>query len=274
VVFFEVSDTIAFTNAYPIIGTTNTGTANVNVNNTFLNLNFLALAGVPLQSMTFDVSGWAAFRIRLNNVITGTGTVNFTIAASSIPISHVGTIIRSQGVSGALADNLVNAVVIPDISNTSTPLVVADMVYGGAFSGTTDAVRRGWNKMRASTVFRTASIAATATGNTAVWTPGSGNKFRILTCQITAQGLAATASGVVTVSFQDNVTGITFLTYDVDVPAVASVTSGVDQISGFVQLGSFGILSAAANNVLNFNISAAGAGTIGTYRVNVSGTEE
>lgn len=131
-----------------------------------------------------------------------------------------------------------------------------------------------WQYQRTPAIFKTASIAATATGNTAAWTPTAGKKFRLMRFQITAQGLAATATGVVTVSFQDNVTGITIGTYDVDVPAVAGVVSGVQNISGgWIDLGN-GFLSAAANNVLNFNISAAGAGTVGTYRVNVCGTEE
>jgi hypothetical protein len=79
----------------------------------------------------------------------------------------------------------------------------------------------------------------------------------------------------VTVSFQDAAAGITFGTFDVDLPAVATVISGVDIISGgWIDMGAFGILSSAANNVLNFNISAAGAGTVGTYRINVCGTEE
>lgn len=128
--------------------------------------------------------------------------------------------------------------------------------------------------LRTPNTFKTASVAATATGNSAVWTPTSGKKFRLMRFQITAQGLAATVSAAVTVSFQDSSTGITIGTYDVDVPAVAGIVSGIDDISmGWIDLGN-GFLSAAANNVLNFNISAAGAGTVGTYRINVCGTEE
>lgn len=137
-----------------------------------------------------------------------------------------------------------------------------------AYTGAVSAV------IRMPAIFKTASVAATVTGNSAVWTPAAGKKFRLMCFQITAQGLAATATGVVTVSFQDNVTGITIGTYDIDVPAIAGVVSGVSNIScGWIDLGN-GFLSAAANNVLNFNISAAGAGTVGTYRINVCGTEE
>jgi hypothetical protein len=148
--------------------------------------------------------------------------------------------------------------------------IPATLGYAVTSSGTLPAM----SALRTPNVFKTASVSAATTGNSAVWTPTSGKKFRLMRFQITAQGLAATATGVVTVSFQDATTGITIGTYDVDVPAVANVVSGVTNISGaWIDLGN-GFLSAAANNVLNFNISAAGAGTVGTYRINVCGTEE
>lgn len=123
------------------------------------------------------------------------------------------------------------------------------------------------------TIFKTAQIAATAAGNTAVWTPTAGKKFQLMKFQITAQGLAATASAAVTVSFQDAAVALGFGSYDIDVPAVAGLQVGIAQISGgMIDLGN-GILSSTINNVLNFNISAAGAGTVGNYRVNLEGIE-
>lgn len=143
-----------------------------------------------------------------------------------------------------------------------------NFVYGP--NGTTN----NWYWQRTPIVFKTVSVSAVTTGNSAVWTPTAGKKFRLMKFQITAQGLAATATAAITVSFQDSASGITIGTYDVDVPAIANVVSGVNQISGgWIDIGN-GLLSAVANNVLNFNISAAGAGTVGTYRVNVCGTEE
>jgi uncharacterized protein affecting Mg2+/Co2+ transport len=131
-----------------------------------------------------------------------------------------------------------------------------------------------YDRPRTPAIFKTVSVAATVTGNTAVWTPAAGKKFRLMRFQVTAQGLAATATAAITISFQDSATPITIGSYDVDVPAVAGVVTGVMNIScGWIDLGN-GFLSAAANNVLNFNISAAGAGTVGTYRVNACGTEE
>lgn len=181
----------------------------------------------------------------------------------------------SLGTTSASFSNNGNISYANNDGGNPAALFVVNSFSGGNFSGTTSAAKQWVTVARTPTIFKTVSVAATATGNTAVWTPASSNKFRLLGYQITAQGLSATASAAVTVSFQDSASGITFGTYDVDVPAVASVVSGVNQISGgFVNMGAFGIISAVANNVLNFNISAAGAGTVGTYRVNVYGTEE
>jgi hypothetical protein len=121
------------------------------------------------------------------------------------------------------------------------------------------------------TVFKT--VQATASGNTAAWTPGSGNKFRLLAYRIILTDNVATSGGaVITVSFQDSTTGMP-IAHDVYVPAAAiAAPVGAAYDSGFVSLGSFGILSAAANNVLNVNLSA--ALSAGNARIQVAGTEE
>ncbi len=196
-----------------------------------------------------------------------------------------GNLINTPVVNGASSDAI--AVTLGSQSGAVEGVSVRSMAGGGG--GNTSVLitqgvctgvpaassnTGGLVALRTPNVFKTVSVAATATGNTAVWTPTSGKKFRLMKFQITAQGLAATATGVVTVSFQDSASGITFGTYDIDVPATASLVSGITQVSGgLVDMGN-GFVSAAANNVLNFNISAAGAGTVGTYRVNVMGNEE
>ena len=173
----------------------------------------------------------------------------------------IGTMLNVTAIDG---QSNANASIPADGGGGSGPVITFPLVFNGST----------WDRQRTPNKFNTASVAATATGNTAVWTPTSGKKFRLMKFQVTAQGLAATATGVVTVTFQDATTQINTGAYDVDVPAVANVTSGTDNVSGgWIDLGN-GYLSAAANNVLNFNISAAGAGTVGTYRINVAGTEE
>lgn len=120
---------------------------------------------------------------------------------------------------------------------------------------------------RAPNVFK--SVVSTGTGNTPVWTPTSGKKFRLLRVwmDVTADAAAATA-GPVTLSLLDNATqmGIARSAY---VPATAG-SSAAYQL--FMDLGPDGIISATLNNVLNFTMSK--ALTSGTARIVVAGTEE
>lgn len=275
VVTFEVSDSTAFTNAYGII----VNEPNNQVNNGVLTYTFVASTNQPFN---VNVAGFSSFRVRLSTVISGTGTVNVgvqAIAAPTTPYSNVGIVnianIRSTASVAFLADNQANNNYLASSNGTNDPLAIADWQYGGLFSGTANATLQGWSKARTPTIFKTASVSATASGNTAVWTPGSGNKFRLLGFVITAQGLSATAAGVLTVSLQDGTSGITFGTFDVDIPATAGLITGVSNISAsWIPMGAFGILSAAANNVLNFNVSATLTGATGTFRINACGTEE
>lgn len=171
-------------------------------------------------------------------------------------------------VSSALTDGASNTTVVGAVNGgNGNPIVGQFVTLNNVFNGAT------WDRLRTPSIFKTVTVAATAAGNTAVWTPTAGKKFRLMGFNITAQGLAATATAAITVSFQDAAVAMP-VAFDVDVPAVAGVVSGITQVSGGLNDYGNGILSAAANNVLNFNISAAGAGTVGTYRINVIGTEE
>jgi hypothetical protein len=115
-------------------------------------------------------------------------------------------------------------------------------------------------------------VQATASGNTVVWTPGSGNKFRILSLVIQVTANASLASGAVeTISFQDATTGMP-IAVDVFIPTTAVTAAAGDAFSQTISLGAFGILSAAANNVFNVNLSTALA--TGNVRIIAMGTEE
>jgi hypothetical protein len=273
---FEASDTTAFTTAYPITGvkagTTNTAAASNSP------INVIAIAGIANTAIIFNVSAFAAFRVRLSTAITNTGTASIGISASAVPnnagagaMTNVsGSVIFAISQVGptAPADNLASNSIFQTSTSSSFPLSVADAVYGGAFSGTPNAALQGWSKLRTPTVFKTAS--ATASGNTALWTPASGNKFRLMRFMVQITGNSTTASGaVVTVSFQDSASA-TNIAMDAFVPS-ASLGTGDDFISPWVDLGN-GFLSAAANNVLNINLSSALTG--GNVRVTVCGTEE
>lgn len=118
------------------------------------------------------------------------------------------------------------------------------------------------------------SVQATAAGNTALWTPTAGTKFRLMRYLVTVTGDAeAAALGAVTVSLFDGAAGAIGQDHDFFVPATGTSLQvfGSQYTSGWVDLGN-GILSAAANNVLNVNLSA--ALTAGNVRVICCGTEE
>jgi hypothetical protein len=272
VVTFEVSDTTAFTNAYTVIAILNaTALSNAVGGSAY------TLVASTNASFNVNVAGWAAFRVRLSTVITGTATVNVGITASAATnITSVGLVgaptvgIKSLSASAALADNQANTNFLVSSAQANDPLAVGDWIYGGAFSGTANTALQGWSKERTSTVFKT--VQATASGNTAVWTPGTGNKFRLLSVliQIT-DNCATTSGGVVTISLQDGTTAMP-IAVDVFVPATGVTTAIGEGLSQMITLGAFGILSATANNVLNVNLSATITG--GNVRIIAMGTEE
>jgi hypothetical protein len=75
VVTFEASDTTAFTNAYGIQAVQT---------NAFTAASTYTLVQSTNQAFEVDVSGFAAFRVRLSTTISGTGTVNVGIAANAM----------------------------------------------------------------------------------------------------------------------------------------------------------------------------------------------
>lgn len=114
------------------------------------------------------------------------------------------------------------------------------------------------------------TVQATASGNTALWTPTSGKKFRVMRYKMSVTGNATLAAGaVLTITLEDSSTALAFVE-DVYVPATTFAV-GSDYIGPWVDLGN-GFLSAAANQVLNVNLSS--ALTAGNVRVVCCGTEE
>ena len=147
-----------------------------------------------------------------------------------------------------------------DGTGASWPLAAAGYEFDG-----TNVV-----SLRTPAVFH--SAVATAAGNTAVWTPTSGKKFRLMRFMLVLTDEAArAAAGDITVKFQDATTDIG-IGLPVYVPAAAiAAPIGEAWSSGWIDIGN-GYLSAAANNVLNVNLSA--ALTAGTFGVIAAGTEE
>ena len=117
------------------------------------------------------------------------------------------------------------------------------------------------------------TVSASASGDTAVWTPASGKKFRLLRVLVTVTSNASQSSGgVMAIALGDDTTPIN-LTFDVYVPTTEVTTGGAPLFSsGWIDLGPTGILSALADNPLNVSLAAALA--TGACRVIVAGTEE
>lgn len=224
------------------------------------------------------------WRIVYNNGASAQTSFELTSCATNAPLSGLDTgtntgsnsaslnltpIIASQ-TGGAVSDNVTNVSYLATSNALGTPLISGGMAYGGAFSGTTNATKKGWAAVRTSTVFKQAS--ASATGNTAVWTPAANNKFRLLGFKIQVSADATTVGGArITIGLQDATTDLG-LSHIVFVPAAAGTALNGGYDSGFVPLGSFGILAAAVNDVLNVNLSA--ALSTGVVNVIAMGVEE
>lgn len=227
------------------------------------------VAGGSSQSMSSPATGIYLvpvlaryMRLRVSAYTSGTvaATVALFTSAWTPPFQQV------------LADFTQGLSVAPNINSTGT--IVGDANSGGSVFAVTaygyapSAGSAKWDRLRIPNIFKTA--AATASGNSAVWTPASGRKFRLMRYRIEISGDATiSGGGVLTVKFQDATTDNN-IAHSVYVPAVAANTMEGWQ-SGWIDLGN-GPLSAAANNVLNVNLSAALAS--GTCRVLTAGTEE
>jgi hypothetical protein len=163
-----------------------------------------------------------------------------------------------------------NVLQIPNSVGASGPLLTEWQIYTGAFTGTPNVALQGFSRPRTPSVFK--RVSTVAAGNTAIWTPGAGNKFRLLKYQIEVTANAALAvAGVLTISLFDGAAGDIAQDHQVFVPGAAGAAFGIDDFID-TDLGQFGILSSAANNVMNVNLSV--ALTAGTVNVIVMGTEE
>ena len=172
------------------------------------------------------------------------------------------------GLSGGVLDALTMA-----DAATANPLIPGGQsghmptVAGYLYRGTN--VGFDYDRQRTPVIFK--SVQANAAGNTALWTPAAGTKFRLMRYRVEVTGNATLAAGaVLTIKLLDAAAD-TNQTSDSFVPGAAVSTQGCQYQSGWIDLGN-GLLSAAANNVLNVNLSA--ALTAGNVRVDAIGTEE
>lgn len=113
---------------------------------------------------------------------------------------------------------------------------------------------------------------ATASGSTALWTPATGKRFRLVRYMVTIPSNAvAAAQADLVIALLDAAAGIG-QAHVVNIPVSAVLTAAPPlYVSPWIDLGA-GILSALANNVLNINLSFALTG--GQVNVIACGTEE
>lgn len=210
--------------------------------------------------------GWCVgryIRVRCTAYTSGTVSMTLSLLKGPSPLTLTFPISSSSGVTS----------ISPSSNNNFTP---SDTATNGMFA-TMSAFKHGyiggastqWARERMANIIKSAS--ATASGNTAVWTPSAGRKFRLLKFQLFLTSDATIASGgLLTVKFQDATTdaGISVPVY---VPGTGGTLAGGWR-SGTVDFGGWGYISSAANNVLNVNLSS--ALTAGSLGVIACGTEE
>lgn len=196
---------------------------------------------------------------QLNVTALSSGTLSGYIILSTMPRSD--RWILAGLYNNGNAGNMNNAASTGDANGGAGMVSVGASKYRGDGN---------WDRSRIPVTFKTAT--ATASGNTAVWTPTSGKKFRLMRYKIDVPANAAISGGgvVVDITFQDSSTDMNQGT-SLFIPTTAVTTSVGGFTTGWIDLGN-GILSASANNVLNINLSS--TLTTSKVRVQVCGTEE
>ncbi len=222
-----------------------------------------SLGGSPVNQSTNIATGTHARAAvlypyyRLQTTTYTSGTVNGSIWLSRYP-----ALVSVTGAEDAFGRLAVTAA-----SSGSTSTYVDGSSPWGAvgLQGYTGSTYDRW---RNPNVVKT--VAATAAGNTSLWTPGSGNRWRLMRAMVMLSSDAAIGSGgVLTIDLKDGATNSTGVTFSPYVPATGGTGIG-GWTSGWFDLGN-GIQSAANAQDLNVNLSA--ALTTGVCRVIACGTQ-
>lgn len=185
----------------------------------------------------------------------GNAIVTGATPANTAPAGMLNILLGVQRASGA-ADALNSVAAANDgSSGNGTPLVALAANVGASY-----------DKLRTPSVFKTAT--ATVLNTTALWTPASGKKFRLMGGFLMLTGEAALAApGDLEITLLDQAAAIGIgMSYYVPALAVNEAYAVVP-----FNLGN-GKLSATANNILNINLGTALAA--GEVRASVWGTEE
>ena len=131
----------------------------------------------------------------------------------------------------------------------------------------------GTKSDRARTPSKIKNIFANTSGNTALWQPAAGKRFRILACRVTAtSNIAIAGGGILDIRLYDGAATSIGLSHSLFCPTTSVTTSpGTAYDSGWMDLRN-GYLAANVDTPLNVNLSVAlTAGGVQTIAV---GTEE
>jgi hypothetical protein len=223
---------------------------------TFLNP-LVAIGGANGNSSNYEagIGGFSFIRFRITAALSS-GSVSFFWTLTGLPAPPPVAFPQIQSQVGLSEPALVYA--LQNATNSALPVGV---MYNTSAGGNSYVYGRTPH------VFKTAQV--TAAGSTPVWTPTGGTKFRLMRYQIVlTDNAAANQNGVVTLTFFDAATNLS-VSHDFYIPAAPG--TGSQYIGPWVDLGN-GIISAAANNVLNASLST--PLIQGNFRINVCGTEE
>jgi hypothetical protein len=188
-------------------------------------------------------------------------------ALSGLTVPVVRALLAVRDLNGAINTGLLGAakLALDAQAFTANEWLLTQAVLKATTDGTTVT------NLRTPSTFKT--VTATASGNTALWTPTSGKKFRLmgLLVELTADATLA-AAATFHITLQDTAAAMN-LGWSARVGTTGATTTTTANIieAGWSDFGN-GFLSAAANNVLNLNLSA--ALTAGVVRATAFGTEE
>ena len=163
--------------------------------------------------------------------------------------------------SGLDVDTELNAAAA-GVDGRASPTTADVFAWQTAFDGTSGEVLRTPN------VFK--SVVATASGNTTLWQPAAGKKFRLLGVKVeVSQNATLTTTGaILSIDIIDDPTTM-YIVFDVFLPTAADTSL---KLQDSLQSIGNGILSSAADRAVRVNLSA---GLLsGRVRVSSWGTEE
>lgn len=236
-------------------------------------LRVVSFTGAALTNRCYGIIRQRYFQIQFNNSTSNQSSFSLYMTESTIPITtdysdattstqEVQSVVTGGGAAFVLGDGVVNnsGSFFLNASGGGGTQRVATYLFNGST----------WDRPRTPSIFKQNSTSAS--GSTAIWTPASGKKFRLMRFKIQVTDSATIAvAGLLTIALLDSATDLG-LSHILAVPTTGGGANAIqDYDSGWIDLGN-GKLSSAANNPLNVNLSV--ALTAGVVNVIVCGTEE